>query len=316
LQNIPRQTKDAGFKTVLGNHELFAQFLRDFIKIDMLRDVKPEDIEDITERFVAMGIDSKEGDTVKKIRVTVEEPFFIVGLAEHNQKVYHRMGFRFLEYKVFIWLDYERERNAIRKGASELKGFKYPPILPIVYYTGEGKWTAPTNFIDKVYFNDVFGKYIPKFEYILIDAKNYGQEDLLRNKDILSLFLIIDKIKRAEQISTLRDIPKEFFDELEASTPEHLRKLVREVVAMFLAKLDIPEPERDEVTEKILKRRFSEMFTLVDGYSVRETRIEAKRENTREIATNLLCIGVPVEMIAKATGLTREEVEELRNRDE
>jgi hypothetical protein len=54
----------------------------------------------------------------------------------------------------------------------------------MVYYTGEGAWTSPINFIDKVYFNDIFERYIPKFEYMLIDAKNYSQEDLLRNRDI------------------------------------------------------------------------------------------------------------------------------------
>lgn len=327
MQTAPRETKDDGFKTILGNHELFVQFLSDFVKIDIFKDVTPEDIEDITERFTVMGIDSKDGDTVKKINLKNKEPLYVIGIAEHQQSVNHRMSFRFLQYSVFIWLDYEKEQNALHKGISELKDFKYPPILPMVYYTGESSWTSPINFFDKVYFNGIFERYIPKFEYLLIDSKNYTQQDLLKNKDILSLFLIIDKIKRAEQISTLKNIPQSFFDELEANTPEHLKKLVREVVAMFLTKLDIPEQEKDEVIEKIMARRFSEMFTLVDGYSVTETRriakeeqkIETQKETRKEVqeefAKKLLKRKRPIDEIVEDTGLTREEIKNLQNTD-
>ena len=311
MSTTPRETKDDGFKTILGNHELFVQFLNDFVKIDILKDVTPDDIEDITERFTMMGIDSKDGDTVKKIKLKGKEPLFIVGIAEHQQNVNYRMSFRFLQYCVFVWHDYEREQNALRKGASDLKDFKYPPIIPIVYYTGESAWTSQINFIDRVYFSDIFERFIPKFEYILIDSKNYSQEDLIRNKDILSLFLIIDKIKRAEQVSTLKDIPQEFFDEIEASTPEHLKKLVREVVVMFLTKIDIPEEDRDEVVNKIMTRRFSEMFTLVDGYSVKETKRITKEEVTKELAKKMLNFGDSIDKVAVVTGLAREEVESL-----
>jgi hypothetical protein len=40
---------DNSFKLILGNHELFVQFLRDFIPIDILKNVKPEDIEDMVD---------------------------------------------------------------------------------------------------------------------------------------------------------------------------------------------------------------------------------------------------------------------------
>jgi hypothetical protein len=201
MPNVPRETRDDGFKLILGNHDLFVQFLHDFVKVDMLKDVAPDDIEDITERFIMMGLDSKEGDTVKRINLKGKEPLYVIGIVEHQQSVNYRMSFRLLQYSVFIWSDYEKEQNALREGAAELKDFRYPPIIPMVYYTGESAWTSPVNFFDKVYFHDVFERYIPKFEYLLIHSANYSKDDLVRNRDILSLFLLIDKIKRAEQIS-------------------------------------------------------------------------------------------------------------------
>ena len=308
MPGVPRETKDDGFKTILGNHDLFVQFLNDFVKIDLLKNVTPDDIEDITERFTVMGIDSKDGDIVKKIKLKGMEPLYVVGMTEHQQNINHRMSFRFLQYKVFVWLDYEKEQNALREGASELKDFKYPPIIPIVYYTGENKWSAPMNFYDKVYLNTVFEQYIPKFEYLLIDSNNYTQADLIKNKNILSLFLIIDKIKRAEQLSDFGKIPQEFFDELEKNTPDHLKKLVREVVVMFLKKLDVPDEEWDNIANKITKRRFSEMFTLVDGYSVKKTR-----ENERiDIANSLLAEGDSIEKVARVAKLPIEKIIKLK----
>ena len=49
LQNT--KPRDSSAKTILGNHVLCAQFLRGYTDIDLLKDVQPEDIEDITEHF-------------------------------------------------------------------------------------------------------------------------------------------------------------------------------------------------------------------------------------------------------------------------
>ena len=38
---------DNSFKLIFGDHRLFSDFLKDFIHIDILKDVKPEDIEHI-----------------------------------------------------------------------------------------------------------------------------------------------------------------------------------------------------------------------------------------------------------------------------
>lgn len=60
---------------------------------------------------------------------------------------------------------------------SKAKDFKYPPILPIVYYEGNKRWTAERNFKNRTYLSDTLGKYIRDFknlkEYVIcqtIDA--------------------------------------------------------------------------------------------------------------------------------------------------
>ncbi len=51
---------------------------------------------------------------------------------------------------------------------------------------------------------------------------------------------------------------------------------MRDVVYFFLKRLDVPEKELDEISSKIKDSRISDILRLVDGYSVRKAREEAK----------------------------------------
>ncbi|MDR2070131.1 MAG: hypothetical protein LBP81_01750, partial [Treponema sp.] len=64
-----RHSKDNSFKLILGNHQLFAEFLRDFIPVDILKSVNPDDIEDLSERFLPLNQNARDSDTVKRIRL-------------------------------------------------------------------------------------------------------------------------------------------------------------------------------------------------------------------------------------------------------
>ncbi|MBE5063588.1 hypothetical protein INF30_09970 [Lachnospiraceae bacterium DSM 108991] len=43
--------KDSSAKLIFDDHVLCAQFLQDYVDVGILRNVEPEDIEDISERF-------------------------------------------------------------------------------------------------------------------------------------------------------------------------------------------------------------------------------------------------------------------------
>ena len=45
------QVRDVNNKAVFKNHVLCAQFLRDYAGVDILANVHPEDIEDVTDRY-------------------------------------------------------------------------------------------------------------------------------------------------------------------------------------------------------------------------------------------------------------------------
>lgn len=65
--------KDSSAKLIFDNHILCAQFLRDYVDVELLKNVQPEDIEDISERFLWLWQERRESDSVKKIHLKGKE---------------------------------------------------------------------------------------------------------------------------------------------------------------------------------------------------------------------------------------------------
>ncbi|MDR2070878.1 MAG: Rpn family recombination-promoting nuclease/putative transposase, partial [Treponema sp.] len=187
-----RHSKDNSFKLILGNRQLFAEFLRDFIPVDILKSVNPDDIEDLSERFLPLNQNARDSDTVKRIRLNGDSPLFVITIVEHESKVNFRTPFKMLQYICLVLDNYEKELE--NRNAPSTKDFLYPPVLPIVFYDGPDQWTALRNFRDRTALRDVFGKYIPAFEYELVELNKYRREDLIEFCDALSFIMLIDKL--------------------------------------------------------------------------------------------------------------------------
>jgi predicted transposase/invertase (TIGR01784 family) len=311
------KAKDNSFKLVFNEPELFVEFLRDYIPVGLLKDVKPTDIEDMTERYLPLFQDSKDSDTVKRVNLKGRTPLFVIAILEHESKVNFRTCFKMLQYISLVLHEYEKEANKENPNASSAKDFKYPPVLPIVFYDGMGEWTAETNFLDKTELSDVFEKYIPKFEYELVDLNRYDEQDIADFGNALSLIMIIDKIRDADGISMLRKLPRDYIGKLKQNIPPHLYKLLADVITVFLKRISVPDDEIDRVTEHLHDRGIQEMFTFIDNYDVQETRRIARAEGRAEVfitvARKLLKAGDSVEKVSEVTGLSLEDIERIRD---
>jgi len=126
--------------------------------------------------------------------------------------------------------------------------------------------------------SDIFEKYIPKFEYELVSLKDYSFADLAEFGDVLSLFMMIDKLKTAEAFSELGKLPKEYIQRLnDMNVPTHLKELLVKVITVLLRKINVPQDEIDVFVENIDERGLSEMLSI-ENYNVQETRREAREE--------------------------------------
>ena len=277
--------KDSGAKLIFDNPVLCAQFIRDYLNVDILKDVQPEDIEDISERFLSMWQENRDSDCVKKIHLSGTagpDALFLIAMIEHQSSVDYDMPFRILRYITHILTDYAAEAEKRQPRITARKDFRYPPVLPVIFYDGPGSWTAAADFRDKVYLNEILGEYIPSFKYIVVPLSCYSAEDLIGKNNELSLLLLIDKLRSSSDFKFLRNIPDEYFENLGRNSPESVLKLMRTVISVLLLKLNVPKEEVAEFTDRIERRDFSVLFEHFEAYDVQETRRVSKAEGKIE----------------------------------
>jgi hypothetical protein len=191
-----------------------------------------------------------------------------------------------LEYITFVLDDYEKKVNAVDSGASLRKGFRYPPVLPIVFYDGRGPWTAETNFLNRTSLNEVFEKYIPKFEYEVVSLRQYSPKDLARFNDVLSVILLIDHIGTMEGKNFLKALPPGYLEHIGLKIPRNLTKLISDVVTTLLNQFGTEKSEIAEITDYIEKKEVVPMFEEVVKRALKmkkEGYNEAKAEYREQI---------------------------------
>ena len=240
------------------------------------------------ERFLPMWQEGRDSDTVKKVHLKGQD-LYLIALVEHQSKVHYNMAFRILRYIVMILNDYENEQEKLHPGITKTKEFKYPPVLPVIYYEGTESWTAVKNFKDRVYLSDVLGKYIPDFEYLVVPLTSYTNQELIEKQDELSLIFLINKLRSSEEFKNLKEVPKEYFEHLGEHTPEYLLKLISKIIAVLLYRMNVPRKEVEQFTDQIIGREFDMLFDSFEAYDVQETRRISREEGRLEDRIEIIC---------------------------
>lgn len=284
---LNQHVKDNGAKLIFKDPILCAEFLRGYVDIELLKNVQPEDIEDISERFISMWQEERDSDSVKKIRLK-DTSLYLITIIEHQSSVHYDMAFRMLRYIVMVLTDYETEQERFQKGITKTKDFKYPPVIPIIYYEGSQNWTAVRNFKDRVYLSDALGDYIPNFEYIVVPLRKYSNDDIIAKNDELSLIMLINKLKSSEEFTALKELPPKYLKNLEENTPEYLLKLISKIISVLLYRINIPRDEVETFTDQIIRREFSMLFDSFEAYDVQAVRKESREAGRSEGALEII----------------------------
>ena len=300
--------KDSSAKLIFGDSVLCAQFLDGYVDIPMLKNVRPEDIEDVSHRYVHMFTEERNSDVVKRIRVRDENgremPFFLISLIEHKNQVDYNVTMQILRYMVYIWEEYEKEMEKKHPSISKTKGFRYPPILPVIFYDGVKNWTAATQLKERIFLSDTLLKYIPDFDCILVQLKDYNNEELMKRKNELFIVMLIEKLQSADDFKVLEEeVDVAYMREAVEHSPEYLLSIISQIVEVLLAKHNIPQEEIDVFAGQIKERNMAELFANFKAYDVQATRAEARKQEREEGMKKLV-------KSAKALGADKEQTKQ------
>ncbi len=290
--------RDSSSKLIFGDNILCSQFLRDYADMEILRNIQPEDIEDVSERYVPLYSTERESDTVKKVNIskylhkekdenTLDLPLYIVSLVEHKTKVEYNVTMQILRYMVYIWEDYEKEMDKKYPHISHRKDFRYPPVFPIVYYEGTEKWTASYDLADRILCKELLGDYLPHFKYQMIKLHDYSNEELLARGDEISLAMLINKIRCPEDMEIFARLPKKQVDKILKDTPEYLIDIMEKLLKALLYSMNLEKDETESAVSKIKERKMGRLFegvTFDFQAAKKEAAEKAAKEATEKAA--------------------------------
>jgi len=205
---------------------------------------------------------------------------------------------------------------------------KLPAVFPILLYNGDQRWTSPESFTDLVD-PRIQGEFIPQFRYYKIAENEFDPAYLASLHNLVAALFLVETSDVAELKARLDQI----VSILEHEQPEAVNEFIRWLHAHF----GDPVPQWVDDTRTLqevptmlataLKKKEQEWYKegqkegRMEGQ--REGRLEGQREGitlgeqkgriekAKETARKLKEEGVPLAVIVKATGLSREEVEAL-----
>ena len=305
-------SRNTNSKNIFQEPILYAQFLRDNLDIPILKNVQPEDIEDVSEQYRPyLGIEF-ESDTVKKIQIRdasgkpIETPLYLISLTEHKSQVDYNVAMQLLKYMACIWQEYGKEQERKHPGCTKLKSFRYPPILPIVYYEGKARWTADIHLKDRIMLNEIFSDCIPYFSYQVVCLHDYDNKELLNRKDEMSLIMLFNKIQDALDLEEFLNIPSEELNNVIKDTPEYILDVIASVMKALCIKIGASEDETDRCIQKVKERRMGYLFENMEKMNIQEERkLRAEAEKRLEDAEKMFDekLKLATEQVAEKTAI-------------
>lgn len=116
-------------------------------------------------------------------------------LLEHQSTVDRTMGFRILFYMCQIWDSQRREFIAKNLPKRE---WRFQPIIPIIYYTGDQKWETFPSLETLMDLPEALNRFVPKFDALLLDVKRKTDEALLQSNHPFGWLLTMLKQETAD----------------------------------------------------------------------------------------------------------------------
>ncbi|MDR1702636.1 MAG: Rpn family recombination-promoting nuclease/putative transposase [Sporomusaceae bacterium] len=339
------QKHDPLFKNILSNQEMFLQLLA-FIKEKWVDTIDAGSLQKVNNSFVMPDFSKRESDIIYRAKTKDgENDIYLYVLTELQSSVNYFMPYRLLIYMICIWQEHLKQfdEKEIRR-----KTFRLPPIIPIILSNSPQRWTAALNFREILAGEELFGNHIPNFQYFIIDINRCDKKALAEMGTMLSKIFILEQSKETygQLIQTideiLPDLPqlpqkhlKVFLDWFQESiikklAPDQQKQLLPNIENVLSGKMEVLSmvSNAGRLIEKSLKTsrmeglRQGKLEGLRQGQlegirqgqleGLRQGKLEGIRQGKLEAAENLLNEGLDEKLIAKALGLSLEEVNGLK----
>ena len=243
---------DAAYKELFSHPRMVEDLLRGIVAPEWSGALDFTTLEKLPAEYVSDDLRRRQGDLLWRVRFR-DRWLYVLVLLEFQSSVDPSMAMRLLVYTGLLYQD------LIRRGALE-QDEKLPPVLPIVFYNGRSRWTAAREVSDLIApVSEALACYQPSQRYFLIDAGQYGDEDLPQ-RNLVSALIALENCRSA---ADLRRAVDALADWLGGPGEQALKRSFGEWIRLVLLpgrfpSVELPSMPRLEEVRMMLAERVKE----------------------------------------------------------
>lgn len=223
-QEFPRF--DAGYKQELSKPEQFIHFVQKYVGTDWSIGLSPEQISICNKEYVLEDYQKRSADLVYRINLK-EQILYVYLIMELQSKVDFTMPFRLLTLMFGLLLKIFLETPVAER---ERKDFRLPAVIPILFYNGNHRWSAETEFRKYMSGAGYFGEYSLNFKYYLVDLSQIKNDDILNTNKLIDNILALDKNRKSEKLTDILDTVIERMERLDEGDRVSFQKWLENVL--------------------------------------------------------------------------------------
>ena len=195
LESTRLYQHDPFFRSTFEEPEMFRKLLEWHLSSAMLKLLDLDRMECQKDSLLDEQLKAYYTDLLYKIPIRgTDENIVVFILVEHKTSPARWTMFQILQYIVQVW---QREFNAAKE-QGRLADFLLPPILPIIVYHGERKFTAPIRFGNLIRLIGDFAKYTPDFEGMLLDLMVIREDQLPDDLELHCVLAVMQAVFRKD----------------------------------------------------------------------------------------------------------------------
>lgn len=303
-ENCIKHPHDKAIKNILSDKQEAAILINEVLELEERAKIKLEEIAEYKTDFITKDYFNREIDIIYQ-DLTQKNVFYLI---EHQSKVDYKMPMRLIEY-------YDEVMKNTYKNREPNKKYEMPVVIPIIVYSGEGKWNAKTSLRKEAL--PVRGILpLDLGSYKVFDVNNYTDDELIEKPGILTKVLSLENTKDIAQIEEKTN------KIAECKLNEKEKSYLNQYIIYFIGN-KYGKNEKDKILNKINKNVEEEKSMLSDVLDQIEARgkacgekigiIKGERKSRRVIVLNMLKNNYSDKEIKKILEITDSELKDIKN---
>jgi len=306
MDKINKTPHDDFFRQALSHIDVAKDLFSNLIPADILKYVDLDTLKPEKDTFIDSVLSKGASDALFSVKLGQGDGYIYL-LSEHQSSVDHFMSFRVRKYQHMI-MDYHQKKHPNEK--------YLPLVYSLVIYNGRCIYNAPCDFFE-LFQDPELAKKLLMGPYQLIDLSRLEDEEILKyaisglmcfimkhiyDPDITPQLLKITAILEEhadKRFIYIRSVFEYIINKAQAKDFDRIIEIFKEVT---------PDENRGDVmtiAEQLMQRGVEK------GIFIGEERGEQRGEQKTLEVVNLYLMNNPIEIIAKATDLSIEKVNEI-----